>query len=113
MEELNELLNIKKENMRVINSGWYGPKTGKDAKEEHDKQHIPTAVFFNVNQVRDTDNPCPNMLPKLDNFIYKMKEMQIRKDDLLVVYDQKGIMFSARTWYLIYIYIYIYILGLC
>ncbi|KAL4952085.1 Rhodanese-like domain-containing protein, partial [Aspergillus filifer] len=50
-------------------------------------QHIPGSIFFNMEEIRDTASPYPQMLPSASKFAKCMTELGVQPDDILVVYD--------------------------
>ncbi|KUL89378.1 hypothetical protein ZTR_04460 [Talaromyces verruculosus] len=65
----------------------------------YEAKHIPGSVFFNVDQIRDTNSPYPFMLPSPSHFAVCMTELGIRADDIVVIYDtiETGFYFSPRV----------------
>lgn len=63
------------------------------------KAHIPNARFFDLDKVADTSSPYPHMLPSPEVFRDAMRELGIRKDDKVVVYDtaELGIFSAPRV----------------
>lgn len=104
-KELNEAL---KKNVRSkistapriipICAAWFMPndlqcRTG---IESFKNKRIPTARFFDIDDVKDHDSPYPHMLPTCEAFTEAMQKMGIRRDDELVVYDTEELgLFSA------------------
>ena len=81
-----------------ICAAWFMPndlqcRTGIDSFK---KKRIPTARFFDIDEIRDHDSPYPHMLPTNEAFAEAMQKMGIRQDDELVVYDTEELgLFSA------------------
>ncbi|EEA25300.1 hypothetical protein TMatcc_006474 [Talaromyces marneffei ATCC 18224] len=67
--------------------------------KSYETKHIPGSVFFNVDQIRDSNAPYPFMLPSPSHFAVSMTELGIRADDILVMYDtlETGFYFSPRV----------------
>ncbi|KAH8689083.1 Rhodanese-like domain-containing protein [Talaromyces proteolyticus] len=61
--------------------------------------HIPSSVFFNMDKVRDTTSPYPQMLPTPNHFASCMSLLGIQPDDIVVIYDTPdiGLYFSPRV----------------
>ena len=49
--------------VHIVDGSWYLPAMNRDAKAEYAEAHIPGAVFFDIDEIADTDNPLPHMLP--------------------------------------------------
>ncbi|EED21147.1 thiosulfate sulfurtransferase, putative [Talaromyces stipitatus ATCC 10500] len=69
------------------------------ALKAYEAKHIPGSVFFNVDQIRDTESPYPFMLPSPTHFSVCMTELGLRADDILVIYDtiETEFYFSPRV----------------
>ena len=104
-KELNEAL---KENVSSnistaprtipISAAWFMPNDihGRTGIESFKNKRIPTARFFDIDEIRDHDSPYPHMLPTCEAFAKAMQQMGLRKDDRLVVYDTEELgLFSA------------------
>lgn len=66
---------------------------------------IDNAVFFDIDDVADHDNPLPHMVPRADAFAAAVTAMGIRNDSQIIVYDQSGIaMAAARVWWMFRLY---------
>ncbi|KXT13472.1 hypothetical protein AC579_8622 [Pseudocercospora musae] len=63
------------------------------------KAHIPNARFFDLDKISDTSSPYPHMLPSPDVFRDAMRELGIKRDDTVVVYDaaETGIFSGPRV----------------
>ncbi|KAL3489980.1 Rhodanese-like domain-containing protein [Aspergillus germanicus] len=69
------------------------------ALDQYEKHHIPGSIFFNMEQIRDTSSPYPQMLPLAEHFSKCMGELGVRPDDILVIYDVRevGLYSSPRV----------------
>ena len=84
----------------VIDCSWHFPDEG-DAWEEFQEEHIPGALFLDIDVVSDTTNPLPHMLPSPQDFARIVGEMGISNDDTIVVYDTYGFFCAAaRVWWM-------------
>ena len=52
----------------IIDATWYMPDQGKDAKAEYLSEHIPGAIFFDIDEIADTGAAPPHMLPAPEKF---------------------------------------------
>lgn len=81
-----------------ICASWFMPndpekRTGADSFQ---KRRIPSARFFDIDQVKDSESPYPHMLPTCEVFAQAMGEMGVTKEDEVVVYDSEELgLFSA------------------
>ena len=59
-------------------------------------KRIPTARFFDIDEVKDQESSWPHMLPTCDLFADAMSKLGVRKEDEVVVYDTEELgLFSA------------------
>lgn len=86
--------------LRVADASWYLPSAGRDARGEFEEQHIPGAVFLDLDEISDRSSPLPHMLPSAEAFARQVGALGIGNDDTLVVYDASGVNMSApRAWW--------------
>ena len=79
-------------------AAWFLPNDpqGRIGKEVFKKKRIPSARFFDLDEVKDHDSPYPHMLPTAEVFAEAMQKLGIRRDDAVVVYDTEELgIFSA------------------
>ena len=86
--------------VRVLDASWYLPSAGRDARAEHRAEHVPGAVFMDLEAACAPDAPLPHTLPSADDFArYAGEALGVGDDDTVVVYDASGTNFSAaRAW---------------
>ncbi|MEX2167208.1 MAG: 3-mercaptopyruvate sulfurtransferase [Methyloceanibacter sp.] len=83
----------------IIDATWHMPGEGKDARAEYIEEHIPGALFFDIDDIADTKSPLPHMLPPPEKFSSRMRSMGIGDGSRIVVYDRAGIYSAARVWW--------------
>src|SRR5262249_41499326 len=54
--------------LRVVDGSWHMPHLGRDAHAEFLAEHLPGAVFFDVDAIADRKTALPHMLPKPAQF---------------------------------------------
>ncbi len=86
--------------LRVIDATNYLPHLKRDARAEYRQAHIPGAVFFAVDEIADTSSPLPHMLPAPDAFAKAVGELGIGAGDRVIAYGAKGMIASARAWWM-------------
>jgi thiosulfate/3-mercaptopyruvate sulfurtransferase len=69
-------------------------------KDDYLAQHIPGAVFFDVDAVSDHDNPLPHMFPSAAQFGRDVGALGIGNDDTVVLYDAGGWVAAPRAWWM-------------
>ena len=57
--------------VRVVDGSYYLPHEGLDPRAEYEAQHVPGAVFFDIDDIADADSPLPHMLPAPEKFSVK------------------------------------------
>ncbi|HKZ97821.1 MAG TPA: 3-mercaptopyruvate sulfurtransferase [Hyphomicrobiaceae bacterium] len=83
----------------VLDGSWHLPTSGRDAKAEYLAEHIPGALFFDINDLVDEKSPLPHMLPSTVKFASRMKKMGVGDGMRIVVYDTLGLFSAARVWW--------------
>ncbi|KZL18373.1 3-mercaptopyruvate sulfurtransferase [Pseudovibrio sp. Ad37] len=84
----------------IIDASWYLPAMERDAKKEYKQEHIPGALFMDIDDVSDQNSPLPHMMPEPHVFSSKMRKMGIGDGQTIVVYDGMGIFSAARVWWM-------------
>ena len=83
----------------IIDASWHMPGEGKDARADYLAEHIPGAIFFDIDEIADTKSVLPHMLPPPEKFSSRMRSMGIGDGSRIVVYDQQAIYSAARVWW--------------
>lgn len=83
----------------VLDGSWHLPTAARDPKAEYLAEHIPGAVFFDIDDLVDEKSPLPHMLPSTIKFSSRMKKMGIGDGMKVVVYDTHGLFSAARVWW--------------
>ncbi len=87
--------------VRVIDATSFLPTAGRNPRSEYEDRHIPGAVFFDINDIRDKDNPLPHMLPEPEIFSSKVRKLGLGDGSRIVAYDANGgFMAAARAWWM-------------
>ena len=81
----------------VVDGSWYLPTQNRDPQAEYLAGHIPGAVRFDIDSVKDTSSALPHMLPAPDNFAQAAGAMGIGEDTTIVVYDGAGLFSAPRV----------------
>ncbi len=83
----------------VLDGSWHLPDSGRNARQEYLAEHIPGAVFFDIDDLVDDTSDLPHMLPSQVKFASRMKKMGIGDGMRIVVYDTHGLFSAARVWW--------------
>jgi thiosulfate/3-mercaptopyruvate sulfurtransferase len=96
--------NLSQPDLRVVDGTYYLPMQGKDAKAEYLERHIPGAVFFDIDDISDSNSTLPHMLPAPEKFASRVRKLGIGDGNRVVVYDGQGMMSAARVWWMFRIF---------
>lgn len=83
----------------ILDGSWHLPTAGRDPRAEYAQEHIPGALFFDIDEISDETSPLPHMLPSTVIFASRMKRMGIGDGMRVVVYDSVGMFSAARVWW--------------
>jgi len=83
----------------VLDGSWHLPTSGRDARAEYHAEHIPGALFFDIEDLSDERSPLPHMLPSTVKFASRMKRIGLGDGMRVVVYDSAGLFSAARVWW--------------
>ena len=87
--------------LRIIDATLFLASHGRDARAEYEAEHIPGAVFLDLDEVVDSDNPAPHMLPPEAKFASRMQSLGLGDGSRFVVYDNTPLHSSARAWWML------------
>ncbi len=92
------------DNLSIVDASWYLPTmlvngVPRNGKEEFDAQHIPGAVFFDIDEVVTPDSGLPHTLASPEIFSQKVGALGISDQDTIVIYDGMGLFSAARVWW--------------
>ena len=89
--------NINK--VKIIDCSWHMPQAKRDGFEEYTKEHIPNAIFFDLDKNSKIDTDLPHMLTDIRSWEKIIADMGIENKDEIVVYDNSDVISSCRCWY--------------
>ncbi len=97
-----EWLNDKLEapDIRIVDATWFMPAEGRDARADYRAAHIPRAVFFDIDEIADSDSPLPHMLPSPTKFASRVKKLGLGDGLRIIAYDNNNFAASARVWWM-------------
>ncbi|WP_339694973.1 3-mercaptopyruvate sulfurtransferase [Celeribacter baekdonensis] len=91
---------LKSPELRLIDASWYMPADNRDCRAEYEAEHIPGARFVDVDEVADLRSDLPHMLPPVEKFMSRMRELGIGDGHQVVVYDTAGVFSAPRVWWM-------------
>lgn len=90
--------------IKVIDATLFLPGSSRDARAEYEAEHIPGAVFMDLDEVADASDPRPHMLPPEHVFASRTRALGIGDGDRIVVYDNSPLHSAARAWWMLRIF---------
>lgn len=85
--------------LRILDGSFTLPGVSPSGPELYARQHIPGAIFFDIEAIRDANNPLPHMLPDAATFAAAMSRLGVGNDHKVVVYDAFGLTSAPRVWW--------------
>ncbi len=85
--------------IRIVDGSFKMPGVTPLPIEDYRRQHIPGAVFFDINEIAADDTPLPHMLPSPEKFSSRMRKLGLGDGHRIIVYDTAGLMSAARVWW--------------
>jgi len=86
--------------VRIVDASFYLPAQKRDPKAEFAAQHIPGAVYFDIDDIADSENPLPHMLPSPEKFSSRVRKLGLGDGNKIVVYDTTPMTGAARVWWM-------------
>lgn len=91
--------NLGKPGIAVVDGSFFLPNQGRDGRAEYLAEHIPGAVFFDIDAIADRSSDLPHMLPGEREFAERVGALGIGDQDTIVVYDSAGLSGAPRVWW--------------
>lgn len=88
----------------VVDGSWYLPAMNRDPEAEYRAGHIPGAVRFDIETIRDKDSPLPHMMPSAEALASAMRGLGIGDGMKIVVYDGVGLFSAPRVWWMLRVF---------
>lgn len=86
--------------IRIVDATWFMPADGRDAATEYAELHIPRAVFFDIDEIAESEDPLPHMLPSPAKFASRVRKLGLGDGLNIIVYDNNDFSASARVWWM-------------
>lgn len=91
------------DNITLIDARMLPPgETRRDIHAEYRAEHLPGAVFFDIETLSEQRTPLPHMMPAADAFAQAMGRLGISDRQLLVVYDEGNLFSAPRAWWMLH-----------
>ena len=85
--------------VKIIDCSWHMPQTQRNGFEEYCKEHIPNAIFFDLDKNSKLDNDLPHMLTDPESWEKIIGNIGIENRDQILIYDNSDVISSCRCWY--------------
>jgi thiosulfate/3-mercaptopyruvate sulfurtransferase len=85
--------------VKVVDASWYMPDERREPAKEFLTEHIPGAVFFDIDGISDRITDLPHMMPAPDFFAASVSALGLSNGDTIVVYDGSGVFSAPRVWW--------------
>ena len=82
--------NLDASDIVVIDASFHLAAANRNAKEEYDGGHIPGSVFFDIDDIADSDTDLPHMIPSAAKFSSRMRSLGIGSENHVIAYDVNG-----------------------
>ena len=86
-------------NVKIIDSSWHMPQTKRNGFKEYKVDHIPNAIFFDLDKNSKLDTDLPHMLTDIKSWEKIMSRMGVENNDRIIVYDNSDVISACRCWY--------------
>jgi thiosulfate/3-mercaptopyruvate sulfurtransferase len=91
---------LHKSDVRVVDASLFLPEHGRNARAEFEAEHIPGAVFLDLEEVTDPSSGLPFMLPRPEKFASRAQAMGLGDGSRIIVYDNSPLKSAARAWFM-------------
>ena len=85
--------------VKIIDCSWHMPQTKRDGFNEYKIQHIPNAIFFDLDFNSKKNTKLPHMLVEINNWEKIVSKIGIKKNDKIIIYDNSDIASACRCWF--------------
>ena len=92
---------LQESDLKIVDSSWHMPATGRSGRDEYLAGHIPGAVFLDIDAVADTSSAVSHSLPSPGNFGSAMAALGVGRENRIVVYDNSPLRTAARGWFML------------
>ena len=90
--------------LRIVDATLFLPDSGRDAAADYDAAHIPGALFLDLDELCDSADPRPHMLPPPEKFASRMAALGLGDGSRIVIYDNSPLRTSARAWWMFQVF---------
>lgn len=87
--------------IRVVDATKFLGDSERNARAEYEAGHIPGAVFMDLAELVDPNDPIDNMAPKAEKFASRMQSLGLGDGSRIVLYDDSPLASASRAWWLL------------
>ena len=87
--------------LTVVDCSWHMPATDRNGRADYLASHIAGARFLDIDELSDTSNPAPHMLPAAADFGAAMERLGVGREQRIIVYDNSPLRTAARGWFML------------
>lgn len=91
---------LRDPDLRVVDGTYFLPNVPRDPNAEFLERHIPGAVRFDIDDIKNHGNPLPHMLPSPAEFARKVGALGLGDGARIVAYNADGASAAARVWWM-------------
>ena len=85
--------------VKIFDASWHMPNLNRNAYKEFLNEHIPGAMFWDIDEHSNKDSSYPHMLPNSDYWTRMLWSFGIQNNDHIVIYDFSDLYSSCRFWF--------------
>jgi thiosulfate/3-mercaptopyruvate sulfurtransferase len=78
-----------------------GASSALDPHASYLAEHIPGALYFDIEALSDHSTSLPHMLPTPEAFAEAMSALGVGSEMRIVVYEQQGVFSAPRAWWML------------
>lgn len=93
-------LHLDAPDVRIVDASWHLPGSDRDPKAEYKAEHIPGAVFFDIDDISDQSSDLPHMMPRPEKFAARVRKLGLGDGHRIIIYDNSPIWSAARVWWM-------------
>lgn len=86
--------------IRVVDASFKLPGITPTARQDYAREHIPGAVFFDIDEIAEPATSLPHMIPSPALFAHEMEALGIGDEGRVVIYDSAGLSSAGRAWWM-------------
>ncbi len=86
--------------VKFVDATWYLPNVPTNAHDAFLLEHIPGAVYFDIDAVAEKPSELPHVFPTVQTFEKSVGALGISDADRVIIYDRGNFVASARAWWI-------------